>query len=128
MRLILLDTHAWVWWLSRDRRLKASVGKTIAQTHLVCVSSISLYEIAYAVRRGRLHLGFEEHVWFKSALASGVTILPLEAAIAVRAGGLDWSHGDPGDRCIVATAIHHGIPLVTADHQIQNSGLVDTVW
>src|SRR4051794_8124710 len=37
-------------------------------------------------------------------------------------------HGDPADRLIVATALHHGAPLVTKDEAIRRSALVQTVW
>jgi PIN domain nuclease of toxin-antitoxin system len=35
---------------------------------------------------------------------------------------------DPYDRLIIAQARIAGVPLITADEQIQNSGLVRTIW
>jgi PIN domain nuclease of toxin-antitoxin system len=49
----------------------------------------------------------------------GVRLAPLEAAIAVASVSLPGNlHPDPADRIIVATARHHGWPLVSADSAI----------
>ena len=126
--LILLDTHAWVWWLNRDRKLKATARKQITEAQAVGISPISIFEICNAVRRDRLRLAIPLDRWLTLAVGSGVVILPIEPSIAALAGSIEWAHGDPADRILVATALHHGIPLLTADKQIRNSGLVEVVW
>ena len=128
MALILLDTHAWVWWLNRDRKLKASAKRSIAEADSIGISPVTLYEVANAVRRERLELSLPIERWLTFALATGVIVLPVEPSIAALAGSMDWLHGDPCDRIIVATAMHHDVPLVTADKQISKSGLVEVVW
>lgn len=128
MALILLDTHAWVWWLNRDRQLKTNARRVIAESDSIGLSPVSLYEVANAVRRERLDLSLPTERWLTYALSAGVVVLPLHPSIAALAGSMEWHHGDPIDRIIVATAIHHGIPLVTADKKISDSGLVEVLW
>lgn len=126
--MILLDTHAWVWWLGQNRQLKTNARKAIAEAQTVCISPISLYEICNAVRRDRLKLSIPLDHWLTAAVGSGVVVLPIEPSIAAFAGSMDWRHGDPADRLLVATAQHHGIPIISADKQIRDSGLVEVVW
>jgi PIN domain nuclease of toxin-antitoxin system len=52
--------------------------------------------------------------------------LSLDAA--VRAPALGLPHGDPADRLIVAAALDLGVPLVTRDGNITDSGVVRVVW
>lgn len=126
--MILLDTHAWVWWLNRDRKLKASTKRLIAEADAIAISPVSIYEVANAVRRDRLELSLPIERWLAYALEADVVVLPLEPSVAAVAGSIDWPHGDPCDRIIVATAMHHGIPLVTADQKISSSKLVEVMW
>ncbi len=61
--------------------------------------------------------------WLLAALAQPrMLLLPLEPEIGWLASNLaEDFHGDPADRMIVATALHHGAPLATADAAIRNS-------
>ena len=54
-------------------------------------------------------------------------VLPLTPQIAVAATAFP-EFRDPADRLIAATALTHGVPLVTKDERIQRSGVVATVW
>ena len=54
-------------------------------------------------------------------------MLPLTAEIAVQADELEL-HSDPADRFIVATALHHDVPLVTKDRHMRALRFVDTIW
>lgn len=69
-------------------------------------------------------------VWIEEALAEDprVEVVPLLPSIAIVAVKLSWSHGDPADRFIVASARVLAAPLVTADDAIHDSELVRCVW
>lgn len=60
----------------------------------------------------------ELDVWRKELLEKGLCEVPLDGAIAIRAGGLKDFHGDPADRLIVATALELSSKLMTADQKI----------
>lgn len=119
--MILLDTHVLVWLDTGSDRLGQSARERIdeAQTEgEVCVSSISFWEVAMQVHRGRVELSMSPDAWRRDLLSSGVREIPLEGDVGIAAATLEGFHGDPADRILVATAIHHGPELVTADRQI----------
>lgn len=126
--MILLDTHAWLWWSVGSRTLTKGARRAIEDATVLGLSPFSLYEVAYAHYRGRLAFELPLNDWLAESLSADIAILPVTPSIAAAAGTLDWPHGDPADRILVATAKHHGIPLVTGDRQIQKSGLVEVVW
>ena len=71
----------------------------------------------------------DTHAWIAQGLAlPSVVALDVSPPIATVAGLLKDLHGDPADRIIVATALHHGATLVTKDDEIQSWGAVSTVW
>ena len=81
-------------------------------------------------RRGRIQLNVPADEWFDIILnAPNVRLLELSRKIAVLAANLpDDIVRDPTDRLITATAIHHGVSLVTADRKIIAANLVATIW
>ena len=101
MTAILLDTHAWAWSLSGDGRLSRRALAAIAQASTVCVSAVSFFEIAQKVRLGKWpEMG--PHVSALPGLLAeqGGIALPLDPAIAIAAGSMDWPHRDPFDRLL----------------------------
>jgi PIN domain nuclease of toxin-antitoxin system len=89
---------------------------------------MTLFEVATLLVRGRLQpAGTVEQA--VTALIEGTTALPVTSAIAAIAAGFPREfRGDPGDRLIAATAIAHGLALVTADAAIRQSRQVRTIW
>ena len=65
--------------------------------------------------------------WLEQAMSiPGLEITPLTVPViggAARLTGLR----DPADMLIVATALHHGAPLITNDERIEASGLVQVI-
>jgi PIN domain nuclease of toxin-antitoxin system len=53
-----------------------------------------------------------------------LSITPEIAALSVSLG----LHGDPADRLIAATAVHHDAEVVTSDHRLRSAARVRTVW
>lgn len=120
MSAVLLDTHALVWLVVGDARLRLAVRRRIeaaAQEQQLWVSAITPWEIGMLVAKGRLVLDRDVMDWLQAALAlPGIRVAPLEPAVAVASTRLPGElHGDPADRLIVATARHLGAALVTAD-------------
>ncbi len=121
--LLLLDTHVLVWSVEERPRLGSAAKRAIniaARLNQVAVSAISPWEVALLVSKGRLNLSMEVMVWVREALSrSGVSLVPLEPEIAVASTRLPFEmHADPADRILVATALHLGATLVTADHAL----------
>jgi PIN domain nuclease of toxin-antitoxin system len=127
--VIVLDTHAWLWWLGGTARLGRTAARRLVGAAAIGVPAICCFEVAAAVRRGRLALDRGVADWLDAALATPrVVLLPLTPRVAVRASDLAGFHGDPADRLIVATALEVGSPLVTRDRDIRRSKLVETIW
>jgi PIN domain nuclease of toxin-antitoxin system len=127
--LILLDTHALLWWVNGTPSLSARARRALRGSSLAA-SAISVLEIATAVRRGRLALGVPVEQWFADlALLPELTLEPVTAEIARVAGTFDDSvPGDPADRIIAATALALGARLVTADRRLRAVPRLQAVW
>ena len=122
----LLDTHVWVWWVDRDRRLSASALEALdafPPEDRPSVADISLWEVATLVERGRLEFSIPLADWLEAAAhPRSVRVLPVTPAIAAETAALPANFPrDPADRLIVATARVMNLPLLTKDRQIRQS-------
>lgn len=128
--MIVLDTHAWLWWVSAPGRLGRAAARAIRGARGIGVPAVCCLEVAVAAARGRIGLDRPILEWLNGALAlPRVVLVPLSPAVAVKAAELPPSFpGDPADRMIVATAILESALLVTRDDRIQGYPGVRTVW
>ena len=127
MKIVLLDTHSWAWSLSGDRRLSSTAVATIDAAQSVLVSPITFFEIAQKVRLGK----WAEMAPFVTRLPAllkeqGGSVAVLEPQICAAAGNMVWTHRDPFDRLLAATALHYGLPIISADAVFD--GIVSRVW
>ena len=96
---------------------------------IVAVSTISAWEIAILHRRSRITLATHPIEWLRDLEETrGLRVLPITTEVALRAAELHEILRDPIDCLIAATALTHGVPLVTKDERIQRSGVVATIW
>ena len=132
--MILLDTHALVWWVSDPSRLPAkarrSVDGEIGKKEGIAVSSISIWEVAMLVAAERLTLTLDAATWIANVEALPfLRFVPVDNRIAANAVVLaGFPHRDPADRMIVATALLLNATLVTADRRLRSYRPVATVW
>jgi len=126
--VIVLDTHAWVWFAADDRLLSDAALAAIRKADRIGVAAISVWEVGMLCAKGRLQVVPGVREWVSAALkVDKVQLLPLSPEVAVLSTELAL-HGDPADRIIVATAIVAGGQLVTKDERIRQSGLVPCTW
>ncbi len=128
--MILLDTHAWIWYASEDAQLSKAVKAHIHRNKTLGVHPVSCWEVAMLSNNGRLKLSIEVSQWVRHALERPkIELLPFTPAAAIRAAGLGGSFpGDPADRFIVGTALELQVPLVTRDRRIMDWGQIQTIW
>lgn len=128
--MIVLDTHAWLWWTGDDPRLSAAARSAIERHGEVGIPTIAIWEAATLARIGRILLDPDVTTWIRRALAAdGAAELALTAEIATTAGSLARPFpGDPADRIIYATATAHRTRLVTADRRIAAFDPDRTLW
>jgi PIN domain nuclease of toxin-antitoxin system len=132
--VILLDTHALVWWVADPKRIPAkarrALDSAVKSSESIAVSSISIWEIAMLVARKRLAFTIDAESWIASVEALPFfTFVPVDNRIAVRSVELEkFPHRDPADRIIVATALGLGAMVVTADARLRGYRPLATVW
>jgi PIN domain nuclease of toxin-antitoxin system len=128
--VILLDTHAWLWWVTNAPELPASLRAAIGSaTEPVAVASVSCLEVAWLAKKGRIVLPVSVEEFFDRAIdQAGFQLLPLTPKIAARSTSLPDIHRDPIDRVLVATAIEFDAGLATKDAAIRSYPGVRLLW
>lgn len=129
--MIVLDTHAWLWWVSDPERLSPAAREAIDRSDAVGVCTISCWEVAMLVVRGRIGLDRDVGVWVEQALGHDrVRSLSLTPQVAVSAALLDQGRfeGDPADRIIFATARSRDSLLATKDARLRSFDPDGTIW
>ena len=118
----LLDTNAWLRRVSRPDQIhpRARAVLDAPEYAPLALSAMSVWEIALKFHKGKLDLALPLDAWLHLALRPGlVEVIPVDAAIARRSTELPGDfHNDPADRFIVATALAHGLTVVTSDERI----------
>lgn len=115
MRL-LLDTHAFLWWVFADSKLSHRARTAIAddEQNDVFVSAASAWEITTKFRIGKLpDAGSVAHDVAAAVASEGFDELPISMLHAQRAGDLEGRHKDPFDRMLIAQALIENLTLVS---------------
>jgi PIN domain nuclease of toxin-antitoxin system len=129
---VVLDTHAWVWWISKpeklSRRQRAAIDRARKRGgDALLLSIISGWEVALLVQGGRLRLPVPLETWLEQAMSvPRLDIVPLTVPVIGGAARLTVLR-DPADMLIVATALQHGARVITNDARIADSGLVQVI-
>ena len=126
----LLDTHAWIQRACGEV-VPPLVQRTLAaHVDSLALADISLWEAAKLVELGRLQLSVPLAEFFRLAITPELAVLPVTPAIAERVTSLESSgfHKDPADQLIVATALVHGLRLISSDTRIHQWAGVPLLW
>ncbi len=126
---VLLDTHAFLWFVLNDPKLSAAAKAVIEDpTTDVLISPASYWEIALKVRQKKLDL-FAPYADFmhRGIVGNLFGVLHIEPRHCERTVLLPLHHKDPFDRLLAAQALVEDIPLVCADVVFDQYG-VRRVW
>jgi PIN domain nuclease of toxin-antitoxin system len=128
--MIILDTHAWIWWTSESTNLSEKAAATIKNASQIGIPAICCWELAMLESKKRIGLKMDAQVWIDLALQNEkVQLIPLSPEIAVLSTRLPEDfHGDPADRLIVASSLVYKAPLISKDSKISSCNFVRTVW
>ncbi len=129
--MIVLDTHAWLWWMVAPKKLSSRARAAIEDSEAIGVSTMSCWEVAMLAERGRIELESDVVTWIGRALATErVEAIELTPPIAVSAALLERRgfHRDPADRIIYASARERRAKLVTKDSRLHKLDRANTVW
>jgi len=128
MRL-LLDTHAFLWWIADDARLSKRARSAIATRRDECFVSIaSCWEIAIKVSLEKLKLEARVDRFIPEQLGvNSFSLLPIEFAHVARVARLPFHNRDPFDRLLAAQGLIDDLTVVSADPIFRRYG-VKRVW
>ena len=128
--MVVFDTHVVLQDVLEPRRLSARARRALeGSLGEPAVSGITLWEIALLIAKGRLDPGTDALQFIDDIVAArAIHVLPITPRIAVLAQSRELAHGDPADRLIGATAMAHGVPLVSADAQLARVKGLRVVW
>jgi PIN domain nuclease of toxin-antitoxin system len=128
---VVLDTHALLWWALDPDQLSTEARRVVGDMERQggFASTISFWEIGMKCQRRKLALPITIDELARRIERGGVVeLVPVDSAIWLRSLSLPWSHSDPADRVIVATALAKGLPLLTKDQAIRSFDGVDSIW
>lgn len=125
----LLDTHAFLWWVSDDARLTQTARNIIGSRENECFFSVvSAWEIAVKSQIGRLELKISLSSFLTNTIQSNAfRVLPVGLTHALKLHTLQIHHRDPFDRMLVAQALEENLTLLSNDRKIK-SYPVDVLW
>ena len=128
-----LDTHAWMWWVTEDRRLSrkaaASIQAAIAEGG-IWLPAIAIWEVAKKVEKRKLVFDRPVRQWIEDATAiPGLWVADLTTSIIIESCELPKPfQGDPADQMIVATVRQHEGVLITKDRRLRKYPHLQTLW
>jgi len=126
---LLLDTHAFVWWVTGSNELSPRAIEAMHEAERVTVSLVTLWEIVLKESTKHPMVGTDDAGrWFTDALsATGFDTIGIEASHLAAVQHLPPIHADPFDRLLVAQASAANATLVTRDRRIPSYD-VATLW
>ena len=128
MRL-LLDTHAFLWFVLDDTKLNLPARQAIESAdNDLLISPASYWEIAIRISLAKYRLsGSFERFWDTDMRRNDITALPIEIRHADRLAAMAFHHKDPFDRLVMAQALVEELHLVSADQRFDAYG-VSRAW
>ena len=126
---ILLDTHAFLWWLAGSERLSEAARRAIANdANSIFVSAASAWGIATKYRLGRLPGAVAVALDMAASIAGqGFKELAITVDDGGRAGRLPSPLRDPFDRMLIAQALARELVLISIETHFDRYG-VHRLW
>lgn len=117
--LLILDTHIWFWWVTDDPKLPKQISQLIeVENQPISIASASIYELVLLIQKQRIVIDLPLNEWLNAAtVEADINVLDMSYDIAREAAMLPLHHGDPLDRVIIASALHHNALLASVDSQ-----------
>jgi PIN domain nuclease of toxin-antitoxin system len=114
---LLLDTHAFLWFLNNDPQLSAAAKSLIEDpNNRKFVSIATCWEIAIKVGLRKLDLGEPATTFLPRELAANhFDLLGIELRHATFIETLPLHHRDPFDRLLIAQSMIEAIPVISVD-------------
>ncbi|PZU96726.1 MAG: PIN domain nuclease [Pseudanabaena sp.] len=126
---VLLDTHAFLWWVADDPQISTNAKDIISNPdNEVYFSVVNAWEIIIKVGTGKLSLSEPPETYIPSRIASNqFEILPVQMSHILRINSLPNFHKDPFDRLLIAQSLVEDLSMITVDSAIGQYP-IKTIW
>ncbi len=129
--MILLDTCTLIWDAIEPNKLTPKAKKAIEYSeNELMFCDISIWEISMLIKKNRLTIDDSPSGFINLLIQSRnfqvQPITPEIAELSVNFGS--EINNDPADRLIAATSILENIPIVTADQNLRDATMLETIW
>lgn len=116
----LLDTHIWIWSFTQADRLSRRVAKVLADSqNELWLSPVSVWELTILCRKGRMQVHPDLSTWVRRSMSDLQLIeAPLTVEVSLAIPSMNFSHADPADHFLAATAKVFDLTLITADDHL----------
>jgi len=125
---ILLDTHAFLWFLGGNSDLSKQAKTLIEnQENEIYISIASFWEIAIKNSLGKLTLDISFTELKAEAIKNKFQLLPITFEDTSQLNKLPFHHRDPFDRIIISQAKENNLMLVSCDDNFSSYD-VNVLW
>ncbi|MGL5873583.1 MAG: type II toxin-antitoxin system VapC family toxin [Xenococcaceae cyanobacterium] len=127
--LALLDTNAFLWWVTDDERLSSQARGVISDpSNTLIFSIVSAWEIVIKANLGKLPLPEPPETYIPNRVSYyGFQTLTIEMKHVLHISKLESHHNDPFDRLLIAQSQVENIPIITIDRKISLYD-VEVIW
>ncbi len=128
----LLDTHAFLWFVSGSTELNTSTINIIKNpTNNLFISIASLWEISIKTSLNKLNISGSYSSVIDDVVENNIEILPINFMHTIVQNKLPFHHRDPFDRMLISQAIVENIPIISRDsifdHYLKNKP-IQRIW
>jgi len=125
---VLLDTHAFLWFMAGDARLSQKAREAMSDENAeLFLSAASVWEMAIKAALGRLQLPLPVADYVAEKIHDGFQVMPIDWVHAAAVQKLPFHHRDPFDRLIIAQAQIEKLPLVSGDRTFRKYD-IHLIW
>jgi len=126
---LLLDTHAFLWFVSNDPRLGTAAARSIRERSNQCLVSVaSVWEMGIKTSLGKLFIARPLREFISREMTiNALTPLPVSVEHAIAAAELPFHHRDPFDRLLVAQALTESASFLSGDAALDPYG-INRIW
>ncbi|MEZ4526881.1 MAG: type II toxin-antitoxin system VapC family toxin [Desulfobacterales bacterium] len=119
---LLLDTHIFLWYISKDSRLPNAMLEAIRNPdNEVFLSVVSVWETIIKYQIGKLRLPQNPETYLPiQRKRHSISSLVLDESTVCHLSKLPSIHRDPFDRILICQAIEHGLTIATVDNAIKS--------
>lgn len=127
--ILLLDTHAFLWFWWDDPRLSGTAKQAICDpTNRKLVSTASCWEVAIKVSLKRLDLGAPYRGFIHQHMVrNNFELLQITEEHLALVADLPLHHKDPFDRLLVSQAVAENISFVSGD-SLLDADAIKRLW